>query len=86
MLQVLYFAQDLADPAVRRRVLMLLAGGARVKLAGFRRDANPLAAIEGIEPIELGTTHDGRFVQRIGAIAKGCFHSGRRCAMSNART
>jgi len=73
MLQVLYFAQDLADPAVRRRVLMLLAGGARVKLAGFRRDANPLAVIEGIEPIELGTTHDGRFVQRIGAIAKGCF-------------
>ncbi|UAX95140.1 glycosyl transferase family 1 [Ensifer adhaerens] len=73
MLKVLYFAQDLADPAVRRRVLMLLAGGARVKLAGFRRDANPLATISGIEPIELGTTHDGRFVQRIGAIAKSCF-------------
>ncbi|MGF6159331.1 succinoglycan biosynthesis protein ExoL [Ensifer sp. KUDG1] len=72
MLKILYFAQDLADPAVRRRVLMLLAGGAQLTLAGFRRDANPLATIEGIVPVELGTTHDGRFVQRVGAIAKSC--------------
>ncbi|OCP03406.1 MULTISPECIES: glycosyl transferase family 1 [unclassified Ensifer] len=70
MLQILYFAQDLADPAVRRRVLMLLAGGARVRVAGFRRGANPLATIEGIEPIELGVTHDGRFFQRISAVAR----------------
>ncbi len=72
MLKILYLAQDLADPAVRRRVLMLKAGGARVTLAGFRRGANALAAIEGIDPIELGTTRDGRFVQRITAIAKAC--------------
>lgn len=72
MLQILYFAQDLADPAVRRRILMLTAGGARVTLAGFRRGANALAAIEGIEPIELGTTRDGRFVQRVAAITKAC--------------
>lgn len=76
MLQVLYFAQDLADPAVRRRVLMLLAGGAKVRLAGFRRGANPLAEIEGIKPIELGTTQDGRFFQRIGAIAGSCLSLG----------
>lgn len=72
MLQILYFAQDLADPAVRRRILMLKAGGARVTLAGFRRGANALAAIEGIDPIELGTTRDGRFAQRVSAITKAC--------------
>ncbi|HEV7322584.1 MAG TPA: glycosyl transferase family 1 [Ensifer sp.] len=72
MLQILYLAQDLADPAVRRRVLMLLAGGAKVRLAGFRRGTNALATIEGVEPIELGQTHDGRFFQRIGAVARSC--------------
>ncbi|OCP21760.1 MULTISPECIES: glycosyl transferase family 1 [unclassified Ensifer] len=72
MLQILYFAQDLADPAVRRRILMLTAGGARVTLAGFRRGANALAAIDGIDPIELGTTRDGRFAQRVAAITKAC--------------
>ena len=45
MLHILYFVHDLADPAVRRRVLMLQAGGALVTLAGFRRDDNALAAI-----------------------------------------
>lgn len=72
MLNVLYLAQDLADPAVRRRVLMLNAGGARVTLAGFRRGANALAAVEGIDPIELGVTRDGRFAQRVAAIASAC--------------
>ncbi len=72
MLKILYLAQDLADPAVRRRVLMLKAGGADVTLAGFRRDANALAAVEGIAPIELGTTRDGRFAQRVAAVTKAC--------------
>ncbi|MDE1991048.1 MAG: glycosyl transferase family 1 [Rhizobiaceae bacterium] len=70
MLHILYFVHDLADPAVRRRVMMLQAGGARVTLAGFRRADNALARIEGIEPIELGLTHDARFGQRIGAVVK----------------
>ncbi|MCM2473491.1 glycosyltransferase family 4 protein [Rhizobium sp. CG5] len=72
MLHILYLAHDLADPAVRRRVLMLREGGADVSLAGFRRDANVLASVEGIVPIELGTTADGRFGQRIAAVAKAC--------------
>jgi succinoglycan biosynthesis protein ExoL len=72
MLQILYLAQDLADPAVRRRILALRAGGANVTLAGFRRGANPLATIEGVAPIELGKTADGRFLQRIGAVAGAC--------------
>ena len=37
MLHVLYLVHDLSDPAVRRRVMMLQAGGAKVTLAGFRR-------------------------------------------------
>lgn len=70
MLHILYFVHDLADPAVRRRVLMLQAGGARVTLAGFRRSDNALAAIHGVEPIELGRTRDAQFAQRIAAVAK----------------
>ncbi len=34
MLHILYFVHDLADPAVRRRVLMLQAGGARGDVGG----------------------------------------------------
>ncbi|NLS06447.1 glycosyltransferase [Rhizobium sp. P32RR-XVIII] len=70
MLKVLYLAHDLADPAVRRRVLMLREGGASVTLAGFRRGENALAAVDGLTPIELGRTADGRFGQRMAAVAK----------------
>lgn len=70
MLHILYFVHDLADPAVRRRVLMLQAGGARITLAGFRRDDNTLAAVHGITPIELGRTRDAQFAQRIAAVGK----------------
>lgn len=70
MLKVLYLAHDLADPAVRRRVLMLQEGGAAVTLAGFRRGDNALAAVNGITPIELGRTADGKFGQRMGAVAR----------------
>lgn len=70
MLQVLYLVHDLADPAVRRRVLMLREGGAEVVLAGFRRGENRLAEVHGLTPIELGRTADAKFAQRIGAVAK----------------
>ncbi len=70
MLKVLYLVHDLADPAVRRRVLMLREGGAQVTLAGFRRGENRLAEVHGITPIELGRTADAKFAQRIGAVAK----------------
>ncbi len=65
MFRVLYLVHDLSDPAVRRRVLMLTAGGASVTLAGFRRGENRLADIEGITPLELGATADARFAQRL---------------------
>ncbi|WP_011579999.1 MULTISPECIES: glycosyl transferase family 1 [Chelativorans] len=68
MLHVLYLVFNLADPAVRRRVMMLKAGGANVTLAGFRRTAEPLDEIEGIRPIDLGISHDGQFAQRVVAV------------------
>jgi succinoglycan biosynthesis protein ExoA len=70
MLKVLYLVHDVADPAVRRRVLMLREGGAEVTLAGFRRGENRLAEVHGITPIELGRTADAKFAQRMSAVAK----------------
>lgn len=69
MLRILYFVHDLADPAVRRRILALQAGGAEITLAGFRRGGKTGAAISGVTPIELGVTEDARFIQRAGAVA-----------------
>lgn len=70
MLKVLYFVHDLADPAVRRRVMTLEAGGASVTLAGFRRGSDPVSLVEGVRPLELGTTRDADFPQRAKAVAK----------------
>ncbi|WP_245490928.1 glycosyltransferase, partial [Mesorhizobium sp. M7A.F.Ca.CA.004.04.2.1] len=73
---VLYLVHDVSDPAVRRRITMLRAGGAQVTLAGFRRTANPIADIEGLRPIDLGATRDGRFGQRLAAVAKAAVSIG----------
>lgn len=62
-MRVLYLVHNLSDPAVARRVLMLETGGAQVLLAGFRRGPPP-EAHAGPQPIELGTTHDARFLGR----------------------
>ncbi len=67
MLDVLYLAHDVADPAIRRRTLTLEAGGAKVTVAGFRRGADTACA-NGV--IELGVTKDGKFAQRISAVGK----------------
>jgi succinoglycan biosynthesis protein ExoL len=66
-LHVLYLAHDLADAAIRRRVLTLKAGGADVTVAGFQRGSNLLAG-EDVTAVVLGETADGRFAQRIGAV------------------
>ncbi|MBZ9773658.1 glycosyltransferase [Mesorhizobium sp. CO1-1-8] len=76
MLHVLYLVHDVSDPAVRRRITMLRAGGAQVTLAGFRRTTNPIADIEGLRPIDLGATRDGRFGQRLAAVAKAAVSIG----------
>jgi succinoglycan biosynthesis protein ExoL len=77
-LHVLYFVHDLSDPAVRRRVTMLRAGGARVTLAGFRRDKAVAPGLEAFAPIELGRTADGRFAQRLAAVARAALSLGAR--------
>lgn len=76
MLHVLYLVHDVSDPAVRRRITMLRAGGAQVTLAGFRRTTNPIADVEGLRPIDLGATRDGRFGQRLAAVAKAAVSIG----------
>ncbi|MES5097972.1 glycosyltransferase [Agrobacterium sp. BA1120] len=73
MTHVLYLAHDLADPAIRRRVMTLQAGGATVSLAGFTRGENKLASVDGVMPIVLGETADGRFAQRIMSVVKSSF-------------
>jgi succinoglycan biosynthesis protein ExoL len=67
-LNVLYLAHDMADAAIRRRVLTLKAGGATVTVAGFDRGSNVLADEPDVTTISLGQTADGRFVQRLGAV------------------
>lgn len=76
MLHVLYLVHDVSDPAVRRRIIMLKAGGAQVTLAGFRRTASPIADVEGLRPIDLGATRDGRFAQRLAAVTKAAVSIG----------
>ncbi|MBL0933566.1 MAG: glycosyl transferase family 1 [Rhizobiaceae bacterium] len=74
MLQILYLVHDLTDAAVSRRVAMLEAGGARVTVAGFRRDDRAAPDRLGASaPIDLGVTRDGRFAQRIAAVAGAAF-------------
>ena len=73
MLRILYLVHDLSEPAVRRRVTMLQSGGAAVTLAGFRRGVGTAGEFGGLAPIELGKTSDGKFAQRIAAVAGAAF-------------
>jgi succinoglycan biosynthesis protein ExoL len=63
-MRVTYFANDLSDATVARRVRMLRIGGADVKLLGFRRSALPVYEVEGIAAVDLGRTFDGRLGAR----------------------
>lgn len=69
MLHILYLVHDLYDPAVRRRMMMLAAGGARVTLAGFRRGDRPVQDVAGVAPIDLGLTADGKFLARAASLS-----------------
>ena len=69
--RILYLTHDVADATTRKRVAMLRAGGATVVLAGFRRVAEALSALEdGTEVIDLGHTQNGRFLQRIASVLR----------------
>jgi succinoglycan biosynthesis protein ExoL len=76
MPRLLYLVHDLCDPAVRRRVTMFEAGGAEVTLAGFRRASKIPPALERLSPIDLGRTRDGRFAQRLAAVASAALSLG----------
>ena len=68
-MKIAYFVHDLTDPAVARRVRMLKAGGAEPVVLGFRREARAPTSVAGAPAIDLGRTHDGRFLQRAGLTA-----------------
>jgi succinoglycan biosynthesis protein ExoL len=68
--KICYFAHDLADPAVHRRVRMLVQGGAVVTTMGFRRSAAPIATVQGTEAIDLGRTVDGMLAKRAFTVAQ----------------
>lgn len=68
-MKVLYFAHDLADAAIQRRVRLLREGGAIVTLIGFERDRG-VAASGRPEGRSIGVTYNGRLWRRIAAIAK----------------
>jgi succinoglycan biosynthesis protein ExoL len=63
-LKVAYLAQDLADPAVAKRVTVLRRGGADVDLYGFRRAGGAPEAVAGVVPHELGQAQDGKLARR----------------------
>jgi succinoglycan biosynthesis protein ExoL len=66
--KIAYFAHDLADPAVERRIRMLGLGGAAVRPLGFRRTPHPVSTVGGVPAIDLGRTHDGNLVQRAASV------------------
>lgn len=65
-MKVAYFVHELEDPAVRRRIGMLAAGGAEVALFGFERGRHGAAAPDGAH--SLGRTEGGRLISRIGSV------------------
>ncbi len=67
---IAYFVHNLADPAVLRRVRMLHAGGATVRVLGFRRGPDAPAQLDGAPTIDLGQTADAQFGQRILAVLR----------------
>ena len=75
MPHILYLVHDLCDPAVGRRVAMLRAGGASVTLAGFRR-GGAIPDFRDMAPIDLGTTSDRAFGQRLVAVARAALTLG----------
>ena len=76
-MHVTYFANDLADAAIARRVHMLQVGGASVTLIGFRRTNQPIRQVSGAHVIDLGRTFDARFLNRTGKILRRLLEAGR---------
>jgi hypothetical protein len=69
-MRVSYFIHDVTDPAVARRVRMLRAGGAEVRVVGFRRGDQPVTELEGAPVFDLGRTFDAKLGHRAAAVAR----------------
>jgi len=72
-----YFVHDLNDPAVRRRVRMLRAGGAEPVVLGFHRGEAAPAEVSGAPAVDLGRTYDARLGHRARATALAAMTAGR---------
>ncbi|WP_428485839.1 hypothetical protein [Rhodopila sp.] len=66
----------MTDAAVVRRVRMLRAGGAEVKLLGFRRSAQACSTVDGVPAVDLGQTHDGKLGRRAALVLRRCLEAG----------
>lgn len=73
-MNVTYFAHDMSDFAVSRRVAMLQAGGAAVSLFGFTRADTAVTEVEGAPAVIFSRTYDGKLYHRalssLGSILK----------------
>jgi succinoglycan biosynthesis protein ExoL len=67
--RIAYFAHDLSDPSVHRRVRMLICGGSIVVPIGFRRTPEAPTAVEGVGAVDLGRTGDGMLARRALSVA-----------------
>lgn len=67
-MRVAYFAHELSDPAVAKRLRMLSAGGCGVELLGFERGRFAGAAAPNRHV--LGRTASGKFLQRIVSVIR----------------
>jgi succinoglycan biosynthesis protein ExoL len=67
--RIAYFAHDLSDPSVHRRVRMLICGGSIVIPIGFRRTPEAPTAVEGVGAVDLGRTGDGMLTRRALSVA-----------------
>jgi succinoglycan biosynthesis protein ExoL len=68
--KIAYFAHDLTDAAVHRRMRMFALGGAAATPIGFRRSRHPVETVAGVQAIDLGPTADGRLVSRAASVAR----------------
>ncbi len=71
-MKIAYLVQDLADPAVARRVTMLRQGEAEIDLYGFRRAVAAPDQVAGVVPYVLGRVRDGKLARRVLTLVKYC--------------
>lgn len=69
-MKVAYFVHNIEDAAVLKRIELLRAGGADVRLIGFQRFSQGRAPAANDDTIVLGRTYDGKFALRILSVVR----------------